>query len=518
MQLGIDPNNKLTKMNKNENKRKMSDSLVGATRLKMKRDTSENAERLMMETLAKVTREKNELEHMMDEEKNMKREYEKEIANLRKSLRDTQQERQQLSSNLDKQQKIYLNLQKKQNKKLEALTETAGRTRTLTLEEKEQEEKDKIELLEAVDEQKAYIEQLEIENERLNATKIKDDDEMFYQLQQLRTHRFAPSINFDASNMGSEAGLFGGGGQPQHSRGASGSMSITADYNANFALGSNSDFYGAGQLKAVRTQVNLFNINLDEDFDEDLDDDETKLINYSIKDDELTQTKTTDVTIQIDAAPMSEANTMEIHDTPITPPAKQQKKVSFQPKNDEKEKEKLKRRKMEEISKVNAEIEFFLLTCIAVKTNLYEEYPNKAEVVTEDAMKLFQDAQKEHIVMAKFSLWIELKLRSKYDLPKIRGFQKFLDKHGVKKQVDKTKKVLKRAGTLAKETGKKLGADGNEIVARLRAHSKGYGSDNEGGREHIPPRSPKTPKIKEEEEEILNEKKRNHDVIDETAP
>merc|ERR1719162_1325552 len=100
-----------------------------------------------------------------------------------------------------------------------------------------------------------------------------------------------------------------------------------------------------------------------------------------------------------------------------------------------------------EMFKVNAEIEFFLLTCIAVKSNLVEEFPDKPEVMTEDAMSMYKEAQSEHVSMSKFSLWIEWQLRDKYDLPKLQGFAKFVEKYGLKDKLGRTKTAM------AKKTG-----------------------------------------------------------------
>lgn len=111
---------------------------------------------------------------------------------------------------------MYLTLKETHKKKELEIDSIVTRTRTLTAEEQEQEEKDKMELLEAVDEQKAYIEQLEAENQKLMANKVQRDDEMFMELKQLRTHRFARSMQLDGiSNLApsdsaghSRAGLF----------------------------------------------------------------------------------------------------------------------------------------------------------------------------------------------------------------------------------------------------------------------------------------------------------------------
>merc|ERR1711933_59758 len=285
---------------------------------------------------------------------------------------------------------------------------------TMTLEKEEKEQKVKMELLEAVDEQKAYIEQLEAENQKLMTSKIKDDDQMFLELKHLRTHRFARSMQMDAISNLAPSEYDG-----NHSRGPSVSMSNYS--NSGFGYGvfnHHANESNAGlQLKAIRTQINLLYED-PEEFNEEMEDEET----------------------------------IEVKEEPV-----EVKKVSFKVTSKDnkelQEKEDKKRKKMEEMFKVNAEIEFFLLTCIAVKANLVEEYPDKPEVMTENAMELFEDAQKEHVVMSKFNLWIELKLRNKYDLPKLEGFNKFLDKYGIKDGLKKTKEKSKKLAKNAKKAG-----------------------------------------------------------------
>merc|ERR1712048_648485 len=100
------------------------------------------------------------------------------------------------------------------------------------------------------------------------------------------------------------------------------------------------------------------------------------------------------------------------------------------------------------------ERDFFLLTCIAVKANLFEEYPDKPEVMNEDIMKLFVMAQKEGLEMRKFNLWIELQLRHKYDMPNLKGYKKFTKRYAIQEHlkdgVDVVKKKVKHFQKLAK--------------------------------------------------------------------
>ena len=112
------------------------------------------------------------------------------------------------------------------------------------------------------------------------------------------------------------------------------------------------------------------------------------------------------------------------------------------------------------------EMDFFLLSCIAIKANLCEEYPDRLEVMNENTMKLFALSQKQSIEMRKFNLWIEMQLRNKYNLPKIRGFKKFAKKYGIK---DKTKEKLKEMRKLAK-----YGRDYElpELIRKFKKHKK----------------------------------------------
>ena len=340
----------------------------------------------------------------LEQQKDLKREYEKTIANLNKSLNENERDRRLLSENLTQQQILYESLRQNAKKKEVEIV----RRRTMTFEQ----EQEKKELLEAVDEQKAYIQQLEAENMQLMTAKIKDDDQMFSELAQIKTHRFARSQQLDGGLISNIAAF------SDHNRGPSHSMSASIIFNhMNAAL----------YPQSVR-QINLSQLDqeyIDEEFAEEDEEEE------------------------------------------------QQQQQQVEEKEKEKEKEEMeemeKKRKMEEMFKINAEIEFFLLTCIAVKTNLVEEYQDKPEVVTEDAFKLYSLAQKEHISMNKFNIWIEMKLREKYDLPKLQGFQKFMEKHQIK---DKVSAGITKTKKLAKNTGDFISEKTQEIGTRIRAYSK----------------------------------------------
>jgi len=442
--------------------RKGSDSLVGKTALKLKNDGSEDAQRLMMESLAKMTREKNELEMMMEKQRNAKRNYEETISDLRKQLNDTERDRQTLSSNLDQQQKMYLSLQESVKKKQMDLE---GRARALTAEEEQKDKQEKQELLDAMDEQKAYIQQLESENQQLMQSKIHDDDQMFMELKQIRTHRFVRSMKLDDALSGLEypESAYTGGG---HSRAGSGSYS-------------NASNSGMGYIHAFQPSGVELNFKMIREMNMDVDDGD---INE-------------DAEVEYDTH-LSVEPTKSVADEPSTNEKdKEKKKVSFQKQEKEKavtDKEKLKRKRMEQMQKMNAEIEFFLMTCIAIKANLVEEYPMKPEVLMEDPMKLFEIAQKEHVEMRKFNLWIELKLREKYELPKLEGFKKFWEKYHIKDKLEVTKQSTMKFAS--------------DIGQRIRAFSKGGGqSDNESSEQKevtqtLKPPTERTIKEKEDEE------------------
>ena len=127
----------------------------------------EEAQRLLMETVTKMTRQKNELEAMLEEQSNRLKEAELAVAALRKQLSSSERERETLSFHLDEQQKL-----------MASLSETARK--------REQELADRLELLETVELQKAYILRLQTEKEDLVALKQKDDQQMMMELEMLR--------------------------------------------------------------------------------------------------------------------------------------------------------------------------------------------------------------------------------------------------------------------------------------------------------------------------------------------
>merc|ERR1712079_890980 len=104
----------------------------------------------------------------------MRRQYEIEISNLRKQLKDSDERRRVLNQNLEKQQKLYVILQESTKRKAMEIDDFVGRTRALTLEEERRKEMQQNQLLQAIDEQKDYIEQLETETRRLLSTKLRE--------------------------------------------------------------------------------------------------------------------------------------------------------------------------------------------------------------------------------------------------------------------------------------------------------------------------------------------------------
>merc|ERR1712130_887609 len=65
--------------------------LNGGTPLKLKPQISADTDQFMKEQLALATREKNEMEAQLEDDKAMKRQYEIEISNLQKQLKDSEE-------------------------------------------------------------------------------------------------------------------------------------------------------------------------------------------------------------------------------------------------------------------------------------------------------------------------------------------------------------------------------------------------------------------------------------------
>ena len=251
----------------------------------------------------------------------VKRNYEKTISNLKKKLKDSEVERRILSQNLDKQQNLYRAQQQHIKKKEMEIDDFVGRTRAMTMEEQQQQEQAQNQLLEEIDEQKQYIEQLETENRRLLSTKLKEDDLMFNDLEEYK-HRFARSMQMSMSDM-DDLG---------HSRMGSDSLMSNPYFSA---------------ITSRRAMM------MDEDFVDQqpppLDED------YAISDGDDEEEMT-------------------------TPQPETAKKVKFDKAKEEEQRSAMRKQKQKAELRLNAEIEFFLLTAIAVKNNLVEEYPEKTEV------------------------------------------------------------------------------------------------------------------------------------------
>jgi len=318
---------------------------------------------------------------------------------LRKQLKDSEERRRILDESLERQRNLYVQLEENTKRKAMEIDDFAARTRAMTLEEQQQTIEQQQNLLEAIDEQKQYIEHLEIENQRLLSTKLKEDDIMFQDLAQYK-HRFARSVQL---NLNSDAVSDLAESDYAHSRMASESLMSNPFFSA------------------ITSKRMIMMDGMEEVYEPSGHPDLTD-IGHSTE--------------------ISEHN-LEDEMTTMTTTQSGEKKVKFD-KNKE-AKDKKDRKKQEVETRLNAEIEFFLLTAIAVKNNLVEEYPEKTEVMTEDAMHLYRESLKEHVAMNKFHLWIEYKLREKYDLPKLKGFEKFLNRFDFKEKTEKLGAAVKRS-------------------------------------------------------------------------
>lgn len=333
----------------------------------------------------------------MEDDKAMKRQYEIEISNLRKQLKDSEERRRVLNQNLEKQQNLYVMLQENTKRKAMEIDDFVGRTRAMTLEEAQKKEKEQNQLLAAIDEQKDYIEQLESENRRLLSTKLREDDLMFNDLEQYK-HRFARSVQ-----LGSDAVSDLADSDYAHSRMASESLMSNPFFSA------------------ITSRRAIVMDGMDEEY-------------------------TTDQAMELDTEAVSDgaASEGDGDEDMATPQPETAKKVKFDTAK-EAEQRNMRKQKQKAELRLNAEIEFFLLTAIAVKNNLVEEYPEKTDLMTENAMNLYKAAVQEHVAMNKFNLWIEYKLREKYDLPKLEGFQKFLSQFHFKAKTEKLGTALRKS-------------------------------------------------------------------------
>ena len=166
----------------------------------------------------------------------------------------------------------------------------------------------------------------------------------------------------------------------------------------------------------------------------------------------------------------------------------------------EKERERKKRLasqiKEQELQKARAEMEFFFLTCMAVKMNLKEAYPDSTQIrrkknindgndndnengglleeveefdlVAENPWDLFKIAQEQKVPMNKFALWTETYLREKYGLGKFR-FGKTnikLPNIGLEEKFKAAKVVASVQGRKGKEKAQQFGTTVGEKTSQ----------------------------------------------------
>ena len=128
----------------------------------------------MKESLSAITQQKHELEIFVETEKKKQFEMTKMIQNLKLELKEKQSSAAMLTNTLNKQQKAYLVLQQS--------IERSEIDKSVSLSKKEQ-------LLNTVEQQNAYIQQLQNERQQSMVDKQKDDAHMFMELEQLRCVR-----------------------------------------------------------------------------------------------------------------------------------------------------------------------------------------------------------------------------------------------------------------------------------------------------------------------------------------
>ena len=128
----------------------------------------------MKESLSAITQQKHELEIFVETEKKKQFEMTKMIQNLKLELKEKQSSAAMLTNTLNKQQKAYLVLQQS--------IERSEIDKSVSLSKKEQ-------LLDTVEQQNAYIQQLQNERQQSMVDKQKDDAHMFMELEQLRCVR-----------------------------------------------------------------------------------------------------------------------------------------------------------------------------------------------------------------------------------------------------------------------------------------------------------------------------------------
>ena len=86
--------------------------------------------------------------------------------------------------------------------------------------------------------------------------------------------------------------------------------------------------------------------------------------------------------------------------------------------------------------------------------NLIEEFPKKAEMMEENPIDLYKIAQQEAVPMNKFGIWVDARIREKYNLPKTDTQNKIkIPNLALKLKEIKFKEKAKHAGEKMKEAG-----------------------------------------------------------------
>ena len=160
-----------------EREQQQSQRLLAVTEMSRARhdEEKESAQLLMMETMAKMQRQQNEWDSLL-EANNQKLAASKErSAVLLKQLADSESERKSLSKQLKTQQRLYAEL-KAEHKRSENEMAT------------------KRELMDRVEQQKAFIVRLQAEKEDLVANKEIDDKQLFMELEYLRNKSIVTKV------------------------------------------------------------------------------------------------------------------------------------------------------------------------------------------------------------------------------------------------------------------------------------------------------------------------------------
>lgn len=162
-----------------EKEQQQSQRLLAVTELNRARhdEEEESAKMVMMETMAKMERQKNEFESLIKEQKRKLIASEQRGDALSEQLVDSESEQKSLRKQLKTQKKLYSEL-KVSAKKLEDELAT------------------KKDLMERVADQKAFITRLQAENQDLLATKEQDDKQLFQELEYLRNKSIVTKVGW----------------------------------------------------------------------------------------------------------------------------------------------------------------------------------------------------------------------------------------------------------------------------------------------------------------------------------